>query len=199
MNIGIDFDGVIIDFEERIRYKANIYDYLERNNKEIKSKDSYAVEEKYGWSNDEWYKFARKYLIQLTKESELIPGAKEVIRLLQDDGHKLYIISARGIEFNEMITIVNQKLEEENLTFSKCYWKVKNKLDIINKEKIDIMIDDNPDTCEKVSNNNINTLYFKNLCGRKLLENSKLKEVNNWGEVYRYINELNKRKTSNKM
>ena len=38
MNIGIDVDGVLIDFEERFRYKAEVFDYIERNNNEIKNK-----------------------------------------------------------------------------------------------------------------------------------------------------------------
>ena len=38
MNIGIDVDGVLIDFEERFRYKAEIFDYLEKKNNEVKDK-----------------------------------------------------------------------------------------------------------------------------------------------------------------
>lgn len=43
MNIGIDVDGVLIDFEERFRYKAEVFDYIERNNNEIKNKESYLI------------------------------------------------------------------------------------------------------------------------------------------------------------
>ena len=53
MNIGIDVDGVLIDFEERFRYKAEIFDYLERKNKKIKDKESYILEEKYNWSEND--------------------------------------------------------------------------------------------------------------------------------------------------
>ena len=136
MNIGIDVDGVLIDFEERFRYKAEIFDYLEKKNNEVKDKESYIIEEKYNWSEYDWNTFANKYLIELSKDSNIMPGVREVINLLKIDGHKLFIISARGTEFEDMITIVSEKFEKENLKFDKYYWKTKNKLEIIQKEKI---------------------------------------------------------------
>ena len=190
MNIGINVDGVLIDFEERFRYKAEIFDYLERKNKKIKDKESYILEEKYNWSENDWNTFANKYLIELTKDSNIIPGVREITNLLKIDGHKLFIISARGTESEDMITIVSEKFKRENLKFDKCYWKIKNKLEIIQEEKIDVMIDDNPNICQKLSNNNIKTIYFRNVYGKKVEESQYLKEVKNWGEIYRYIQEI---------
>lgn len=194
MNIGIDVDGVLLDFEERFRYKAEIFDYLEKKNNKVKDKESYIIEEKYNWSEYDWNIFANKYLIKLSKDSNIIPGVKEVINLLKIDGHKLFIISARGTEFEDMITIVSEKFEKENLKFDKYYWKTKNKLEIIQKEKIDIMIDDNPNICKRLSNDNVKTIYFRNAYGKKLEENQYLKEVKNWGEIYRYIQEITNNK-----
>ena len=194
MNIGIDVDGVLLDFEERFRYKAEIFDYLEKKNNKVKDKESYIIEEKYNWSEYDWNTFANKYLIELSKDSNIMPGVREVINLLKIDGHKLFIISARGTEFEDMITIVSEKFEKENLKFDKYYWKTKNKLEIIQKEKINIMIDDNPNTCEKLSSNNIKTIYFRNAYGKKLEESQYLKEVKNWGEIYRYIQEITNNK-----
>lgn len=37
------------------------------------------------------------------------------------------------------------------------------------------------------SNNNIHALYFKNNASDKLEENEYIKNVNNWGEVYKYL------------
>ena len=52
------------------------------------------------------------------------------------------------------------------------------------------MIDDNPNICQKLSNNNIKTIYFRNVYGKKVEESQYLKEVKNWGEIYRYIQEI---------
>lgn len=86
-----------------------------------------------------------------------------------------------------MVQLVNEKIIESKVKIDKYYWKAKDKLKICQEENIDIMIDDNPDTCEKLSNNNIKTLYFRNIYGRKLEENKNLSEVYNWGQVLKNI------------
>lgn len=190
MKIGIDIDGVLIDFEERLRCRAEIYDYIERKNIELKENDNYWVQDKYEWSEEEWNFFQKEYLIELTKESRIKAGAKEILDLLQKDGNELVVISARGIEFPEMITLVEEKIKDANIKFDKYYWKALDKLEICKNEKIDIMIDDNPNTCEKLSKNSIRTLYFRSIYGKQLLQNDYLKEIHNWGNVYRYIKNI---------
>lgn len=187
MKIGIDIDGVLIDFEERLRCRAEIYDYIGRKNIELKDNDYYWVQDKYEWSEEEWSFFQKEYLIELTKESIIKSGAKEILDLLKQEGNELVVISARGIEFSEMITLVEEKIKDANIKFDKYYWKALDKLEICKNEKIDIMIDDNPNTCEKLSKNNIRTLYFRNIYGKQLHQNDYLKEVHNWGNVYRYL------------
>lgn len=139
------------------------------------------------WTNNEWENFAEKYLIETTKESNFNVGAKETLQILKERGNELIIISARGTENEEMIKLVNEKIIESKVKIDKYYWKAKDKLKICQEENIDIMIDDNPDTCEKLSNNNIKTLYFRNIYGRKLEENKNLSEVYNWGQVLKNI------------
>lgn len=86
-----------------------------------------------------------------------------------------------------MINIVTEKFQKENIKFDKYYWKTQDKLKICKDEQIDIMIDDNPNTCQKLSQNNIKTLYFRSIYGKKIQENENLKEVHNWGQVYTAI------------
>ena len=40
---------------------------------------------------------------------------------------------------------------------------------------------------KKLSENGIKTIYFRNKEMKKLEQNEYLKEVSNWGEIYRYI------------
>ena len=136
MKIGVDIDGVLIDFEERLRYKAAIFDYTERKNTLSKSNDCY-------WVQD--------------------------------------------------------KINEYKIEFDKYYWRCPNKLENCLNENIDIMIDDNPNTCENLSKHGVKTFYFRNIYGIQLKENQNLIEVHDWGEIYRNIKELNleKRDISN--
>lgn len=188
MKIGVDIDGVLIDFEERLRYRASIFDYMERKNTLSKANDSYWVQDRYGWTKDEWEEFSKKYLLELTKESCIKPGAEEILKLLKKEGNELIVISARGIEFEEMITLVQKKINKCNISFDKYYWKSPNKLEICLAENIDIVIDDNPTTCGNLSENCIKTIYFRNIYGKELKESNYLKEAHNWAEVYMEIN-----------
>ncbi len=53
------------------------------------------------------------------------------------------------------------------------------------------MIDDDWRIIKKLADNNIKTLYFRDTDLVKLEENKYIKEVNNWGDIYRIIKELN--------
>lgn len=190
MKIGIDIDGVLIDFEEKLRCKAEIYDFIERKNIDLKYNNNYWVQDKYEWSEDEWNYFRKEYLLELTKESCIKPGAKEILDLLKKERNELVVISARGINFPEMITLVEEKIKNANIIFDKYYWKRQDKLEICKNEKIDVMIDDNQNTCEKLSRNNIRTLYFRNIYGKQIPKNKYLTEVYDWGNVYRNLGML---------
>lgn len=74
--------------------------------------------------------------------------------------------------------------------------KVLDKLQICLKEKIDLMIDDNYLICKKLSDNFVNTLYLRDVKKQKLEENKYLKEVNSWGEIYRYVYNSEKNKNN---
>ena len=50
--------------------------------------------------------------------------------------------------------------------------------------------DDDWKIIEKLSANNIRTLYFRDTNLKKLEENKYIKEVNNWGDICRYISEI---------
>ena len=73
---------------------------------------------------------------------------------------------------------------------SKYYWNIDDKLEICQKEKVDLMIDDDWKIVENLSNHHVKCLYFRDVGLKKLPESEYLKEVRNWGEVYRYIKKM---------
>ena len=190
MKIGIDLDGVVFDTEALWQTFAEIYDCKELGKNSIAKKGEPRVQERYNWSEEELNNYLDKYAD--IRKFNIMPGAKEVLNLLKNEGHELIVITARGAIKNsvEGIDIAKQKLDNENIIFDKYYWKQKEKLDICKKEEIDIMIDDNYHICENLSNNDIKVLYFRALGRKQIEENSSLKEVSTWGEVYRYINQM---------
>lgn len=116
-------------------------------------------------------------------------GFIAIYDLLKKQWHEFVVITARGGYVKEMKDDAIRLLEENNIKFDKYYWNVEDKLEICKKEKVDIMIDDDWNIIKKIAENKIRTLYFRDTNLMILEENKYIKEVNNWGEIYRYIKE----------
>lgn len=190
MKIGIDIDGVVLDFERLVRTYAELYDVIELNGNGLIAKDENRFQERYNWDETELTRFKNKYFISLSKEAKLLPGVKDVIDLLKRDGHELIVISARGNDYNEMKNVVEEIFKKENLNFDKYYWKQVDKVNVALSEKIDIMIDDSYEICKKMSDVEIETLYFRDK-NMKKINSEYVIDVSNWGEIYRVINKMN--------
>ena len=133
--------------------------------------------------------FIEKYFLKVSRESGLMSGFIAIYDLLKKQGHEFVVITARGGYIKEMKDDAIRLLEENNIKFDKYYWNVEDKLEICKKEKVDIMIDDDWNIIKKIAENKIRTLYFRDTNLMILEENKYIKEVNNWGEIYRYIKE----------
>lgn len=191
MRIGIDLDGVIFDSEKLYRIYSELYDIqdLKRNslidNKQVK------FEKRYSWNQDETNGFVKKYHRKITETANFMPGVKEIIPLLKEEGNTLIIITARGKVNKDLVPITMQRLKENNLDiFEKYYWGTENKEEICKQEKIDLMIDDSNINCEKLARDHIHTIYLKDAPSLDIEENEYLKVLYNWGEIYRYIEQL---------
>ena len=190
MKIGIDVDGVILDFERVLKAYGDLYDFIELKKGGIINRHENYLRNRYDWTEEERMNFVNKYFLKLSKKTNLIPGAKEVINMLKKEGNEFIVISARGGTVEKMKDVAIEKFEEEEISFDKYYWKQEDKLEVAQKENIDIMIDDSYDVCKKLSENKIKTIYFRDKEMKKIEQNEYLKEVSNWGEIYRIINTI---------
>ena len=193
MKIGVDIDGVILDYERVLKTYGDLYDLIELKKDGIVNRNEQKLRNRYNWTDEERINFANKYFLKLSRQTPLIPGAKDVIEILQKEGKEFIIISARGWMIEEMKDVALEKFNEERISFNRYYWKQEDKLEVAKKEKIDVMIDDSYDVCKKLSTNGIKTIYFRDKEMKKLKQNRYLKEVSNWGEIYRYIKEIEKK------
>lgn len=187
MNIGLDVDGVIFNTEEWLSIYAEIFDIETFKKDSLINPFEYYKEIQYDWDKEHSDEFLKTYLLKSTYDSTFIAGAVWVIKRLKELGHKIIIISARGNDYPEVLPVLEKRFEDEGLSFDKIHWKIKNKLEICVNEKIDVMVDDRPSTCQKLSDNNIHTLYLKNESRVELKDNDYLKTVKNWGEIYKQI------------
>lgn len=188
MKIGIDVDGVLFDAERAYRTSAEILtlDVFGAKEDKLINKSEMAVDVRMGWTPEETDVWMKDCLIKDAKNANFMPGAIEVINRLKNMGHKLYIITARGGDFLEMENITLDKLKEVNLEFDGYFFASGDKGKICQENGIEILIDDGLNNCKSACENGIKSLYFRDVNIAKF-EHELCKEVNNWGEIYKYF------------
>ena len=192
MKIGIDLDGVVIDSENNFRTYEEIFAIEDLNERRIINYQEPKYQGRYLWTEEEQKMFNEKYLLKAASESNLMPGFLIIYEKLKKMGFEMIVITARGGLINEMKNDAIQLLEKNKIFFDKYYWNITNKLEICQKEKIDIMIDDDYKIVKQISNSKIKTIYFRAGRLKKLKTNKFIYEVNNWGDIYRYFVNLKK-------
>lgn len=194
MKIGIDLDGVIFDTEKEFRVYSELYDMMELHRNSKKDNRNMRFQDRFDWTTEEINDFLSKYHKKVIEESSFMPGVKDILKKLKEDGHDLILITARGGINKEMIHITEKRLKQNNLDiFDKYYWAIGKKDEICTKEHIDIMIDDFDENCKAISDAKVKTIYLKDAPSKELDENEYLKVLYNWGEIYRYICEEDKK------
>ena len=191
MRIGIDLDGVVFDSEKDFRIYQELYDFYELEGKSIKNEKEVRLQERFNWTDEVINNFLDRYYVQVVKEANYMPGAKMIIRKLKEGGHELIIVTARGGNTPDIIELTEERLERDNMNiFDKACYGIVDKAEECKKENIDLMIDDSNVNCKNTSSKNIKTIYLKDAPSYEMEENEYLKVLYNWGEIYRYIKEM---------
>lgn len=188
MKIGLDIDGIILDFERTMRTYAELYDLLILRKDGTKDSSQFDYLKRYDWTDDEKQEFIDNYLIYATINSTpLIPLVKEMLEIFSIEGYKFEFITARGLLKKETKEAVIQVFQKNNLPIENIHWGVKDKVSKCKELGIDLMIEDNPNQCKLLKENKIKTIYFRDKDNEKIQEDEYLTEVSNVGEICRYI------------
>lgn len=181
MVIGIDLDGVVFDTEEYYRTYSHLYDLAFVKNGLIDKKEMH-VHKRYKWEQKYADDFYAKYTEEVLNNAPFKPGARYVLSELKKMGHKLVCITLRGYYRECERTITEKRLKEANVEFDRILYNQKNKLISCQNEKIDIMIDDNPDTMKLLAKNNIKCFHFRG-AGLRKVNHKNVVEVQNWADI----------------
>lgn len=188
MKIGIDIDGVILDFERTMRSYAELYDFLILKKEGVKDFKKFDYLKRYNWTDEEKQRFVDNYLTYATTNSTpLIPLVKEMLDLFKLEGYDFFFITARGLLKKETKEAVIQVFQKNDISTDNIYWGIKDKVLKCKELEIDLMIEDNPSICKALVGNKIKTLYFRDKDNEKIHNNDFLTEVSNVGEICRYI------------
>lgn len=181
--IALDLDGVVFDSENLYRVYTEIYDTDIKKNDNIIDNTKRIFQKRYNWTTEEFGNFYSKYAETILKNSNIMTGADIVIPKLSKY-FDIIIVTSRS---DNEIRYAKEKFDILNLTNVKIYNNEYKKIERYLEEKVSYIIDDDEDICLNASRYNINALYFKNNASDKLEEKEYIKNINNWGEIYKYI------------
>ena len=194
MNIGIDIDDTISETFETILPYAQKYT-IEDLKKESKVNltgnfgDHFYIVYVNGWNEQEAVAFWEKYYAQILKEVNIKKFAAEVISKLRQEGHKVYIITARWDMPKENVEEITRNwLQENNVEYDGLFLNASDKLSIAKENNIDIFIDDSFKNCKKVTDGSDIKVYMMDSRANEQMNDERIQRVFSWPEIYDLIN-----------
>lgn len=112
-----------------------------------------------------------------------------MLDLLRKDGCKIYAVTKRGYFGKKEILLTEKKLKKEKIKFDDIIYNQSNKVETCLKLNADIVIEDNYENIKQIINSKIKCLYLRDICQPEI-KSKYVKEVHNWGEIYRYIKSI---------
>ena len=195
MNIGIDIDDTLTDIRDKLNLAAE--KYANELGKENKNEEDKYVEDnnngnvyqiKYGFTYEELKYFLSVFHEGITKKEEPRKNCVEIIRRLHNEGHKIYIITARDSEFHEdPYKLSKDWLDKNNIYYDELIVNARNKLEVCQRKNIDLFIDDQLANCTKLSEAGIKVIRITEYND---IQHGDIINKKNWNEIYNYIKEM---------
>ncbi len=187
MNIGIDIDNVISNFNEMLLSEFLKYDKSLRNSGII-DENKYITKGMFDWSHEELDNFYKTNIERIVSNLDTINDSVKYINRLKNEGHNIYIITGRNNgEYTNPYDITINWLNNKGINFDKLILTnayLHDKYIECKNNDIDIFIDDSENMCIECVKNGIHTLLFDTPFNKN---NNYITRVNNWKEVYNYI------------
>ena len=182
MRIGIDIDDTITDsYALMTKYAEK---HFQRNDKHFINEIFHAPK-----ITGEGLDFYNLYLKEVISKCPLKENAKEVIQRLQENGHTIIVITARGYTDISGVTEETEKyFQKHNLKVDKIIFKAYHKLKVCQDNQIDIMVDDTIRVLDEINKGGIKTVLFTTYANKDIKTN--LNRVNDWLELEEYINNI---------
>ena len=191
MRIGIDIDGVLND------EAAFLIDYgtkfsVENSLEYLVDSSQNGTHNIFNWLPEInvcfWEKYYKTYL---TSDRYIRQFSAEIISMLYEK-HEIHIITARNTHNTKLTQSEIEKFTENWLINNnfKYDWLIftEQKREYINKNSIDIMIEDNPDLVMELHQNMpvlcYNTTYNNHVIGNNIIR------VSSWYDIYRIFKEI---------
>lgn len=157
MNIAFDVDGVFTDFE----WFMDVYGKRFFKKGFAGSKKSTSVAERFGYERQYDKRFYLFYLAWYVKKFPIRENAAETIRRLKENGHQIYIITARALTDKDnalghyMQKILKKWLQKKGVEYDGIYFcstedSPRDKVAWCRKLQIDAFVEDDPKNIEEL-------------------------------------------------
>ena len=154
MKIGLDIDGVILDFERTMRCYAEVYDLLLLKKNGVQKENEFDYLKRYDWTPEERKNFINDYLMYATlNKTALMPLVKEMLEFFEIEGYDYCFITARGLIKEETKLAVIEVFKRYGIPTDKIYFAVRDKVSKCRKLGIDLMIEDKVENINNISKN----------------------------------------------
>ncbi len=189
MKIGIDIDGVLVNYYEACMDNATKYFYEHKIKYNIDSSKYYETDI-FNVPYENMEKVWNEYLEDYARRYPPRKYAAEVISKLKEN-NEICIITARNEEGlpeeaqGTMGLMVKEWLDNNKIEYDKLIFSNGSKLEICKQENIDIMIEDKPTNVLEISNY-IPVLCFDNPYNRQVAGNNIIR-VYSWYNILQNI------------
>ncbi len=192
LRIGIDIDNTLTDINDKlmnaaVEYAKTLNKYVE--NEDLNINDAYndgnVYQKLFHFTYNELKYFLGTIQEKITNNATPRNHCVEVIKKLRDEGNEIYIITARDSEFHDNPYMQSEVwLKKNDIYYDKLIVNARNKKRVCLENDIDLLIDDSICNCSNVSSSGILAFTIGN--SKKL--NNKIKNFDNWQQIYDYIN-----------
>lgn len=190
MRIGIDIDGVLTNIERFIvDYGTK---FCIENNLPIEIETGYYDESKaFHWTEEQTLKFWNEYIVYYATKYPVRDFASEVIHKLKEEGHEIYIVTARneyGLTdeyYGKMRELVDAWLKDNDICYDKIIYTEGSKLPYCVGNYVELLIEDNPEQVKNVAEK-LPVFCFDNQYNKNV-EGKNITRVFSWYDVYNKI------------
>ena len=186
MNIGIDIDNVVNNFDEGFIAACKEYDKKLRNAGMV-NKNADNMLEVFDWTFEERMDFLAERCEELAKKLDIKWDCKKYIDKLLEEGHNVYLITNRAEPcFTKPQESTIEWLEEHDVNYTELIFSESpDKTKECRENKIDFMFDDRLDQCKLMLKQGINCVVMLTEYNKYHLKH--IPQVANWKGIYYFI------------
>ena len=192
MNIGIDLDDTLSNLGPYKREFA--INYLNNNNiaYTIHNHNGYLFKDIFNWNTQEQDDFWWTCYEELLSTAPSHANAALVTQKLKQQGHHIYIITARSQEYHHQPYQESYDwLQKNQIAFDKLIIGCADKGQVCKEHNIDVFLDDYPPNVETTNQSGVLSVIF-NAIHNTDFHNKDIKRVQNWDEFYSLIETISK-------